>query len=320
MIARAAMEIADGDWRQRVPARGSAEEVQLAEAFNEMTESLVHWHEQAADRTRSLEAAQQHLQHARDAAEAASAAKSAFLASMSHEFRTPLNAIIGYTEMLKEQMEDEQHNDLIPDLLRVLTASRHLLALINDVLDLSKIEAGRLELELTEFDFEEMVSNVVHTSSALAASRGNKLVVDAPHRIGTVHQDRTRLQQVLLNLIGNASKFTEKGELRLRVALERNAGAAQLVLQVQDTGIGMTPEQLSRLFQEFSQAEASTARKYGGTGLGLAISQRLCGLMGGGITVESELGLGTTFTVRLPAHIESDTGQPRSEPEAVCVS
>ena len=177
-----------------------------------------------------------------------------------------MNAIIGHTEMLKEQIEDEQLNDLIPDLLRVLTASRQ------------------------------------------------------RYRIGTVHQDCTRLQQVLLNLIGNASKFTEKGELRLRVALKTNAVAPELVLQVQDTGIGMTLEQLSRLFQEFSQADASTARKYGGTGLGLAISQRLCRLMGGGITVESELGLGTTFTVRLPAHLQSDKAQPRSEPEAVCVS
>ena len=145
-----------------------------------------------------------------------------------------------------------------------------------------------------------MVSNVVQTSSALAAARGNKLVIDSPHRIGTVHQDRTRLQQVLLNLIGNASKFTEKGELRLCVALEMNAAAAELVLQVQDTGIGMTTEQQAKLFEEFVQADALTARRFGGTGLGLAITRKLARMMGGDVTVRSEPGNGSVFTVRLP--------------------
>jgi signal transduction histidine kinase len=288
-IAQAAMDIASGDWRQRVPVRGSGEAVQLALAFNDMTESLVHWHEEAAVRTR--------------AAEAANGAKSAFLASMSHEFRTPLNAIIGYTEMLKEQAEDDRLDAFIPDLRRVLAASRHLLALINDILDLSKIEAGKMEMDVSEFDFEELINNVVHTSETLVASRGNRLVVESAQRIGTVHQDRTRIQQVLLNLISNASKFTERGEVRLRITAETSGNAAEVVMQVADTGIGMSPEQLSRLFQEFTQAEVSTTRKYGGTGLGLAITQRLCGLMGGGISVESTPGVGSTFTVHLPANI-----------------
>jgi signal transduction histidine kinase len=298
-IARAAMDIASGDWRQRVPVRGSGEAVQLARAFNDMTEALVHWHEEAAVRTR--------------AAEEANGAKSAFLASMSHEFRTPLNAIIGYTEMMKDEAEDERLESFVPDLQRVLAASRHLLALINDILDLSKVEAGKMEMDVSEFDFEELINSVVHTSEALVASRGNKLILQSPRPVGTVHQDRTRIQQVLLNLVSNASKFTENGEVRLRVMLD----TSEIVMHVADTGIGMSPEQLSRLFQEFTQAEATTTRKYGGTGLGLAISQRLCGLMGGSITVESTPSVGSTFTVRLPAHLQVKTqsaNQPGKTP------
>jgi signal transduction histidine kinase len=305
-IARAAKHIAGGEWLQRVPARGSGEAVQLAEAFNEMTEALVHWHDQAAVRTRSLEDAQQHLREARDAAEAANGAKSAFLASMSHELRTPLNAIIGYTEMLREQAEDEHLDEFVPDLERVVKASRHLLALINDVLDLSKIEAGRMELDISEFDFEELVTQVVQTSQPLVIDRGNTLVVESLHPIGIVCQDRTKLQQVLLNLISNACKFTDKGQIVLRSSSETRRGTTDLVLQVSDSGIGMSPEQVSRLFREFMQAEASTSRKYGGTGLGMAISQRLSELIGGKITVESALGVGTTFTVRVPAELQKN--------------
>ena len=305
-IARAAMDIADGDWRQRVPARGSAEEVQLARAFNGMTDALVHWHEEAAERTRGLESARQHLSEARDAAESANSAKSSFLASTSHELRTPLNAIIGYTELMKDEAEERQIDDFVPDLNRVLTASRHLLTLINDILDLSKIEARRMEIDASEFDFDDLIANVINTAEPLAAARGNTLTIESSRPIGLVHQDRTRVQQVLLNLIGNACKFTEAGEIRLCLSLEDQAGAAGLIMQVADTGIGMSPEQLSRLFQDFMQADVSTTRQYGGTGLGLAISQRLCGLMGGSITVESSLGAGSTFTVRLPAHLASD--------------
>jgi signal transduction histidine kinase len=316
-IARAANDIADGDWRRRVPERGSAEAVQLAEAFNEMTGALVHWHEEAAARTRGLEDAQLHLCEARDAAEAANGAKSAFLASMSHEFRTPLNAIIGYTEMMKEQAQEQQLDEFVQDLARVLTASRHLLALINDILDLSKIEAGRMEIDVSEFNFEELVSAVVNTSQTLVASRGNILVVEIPYPIGDVHQDRVRIQQVLLNLVGNACKFTEQGRICVRVSREFQNSAELLVLQVADTGIGMSSEQLSRLFQEFTQADVSTTRKYGGTGLGLAISQRLCKLMGGAITVESRIDAGSTFTVRLPAHVDRGHMQAPIAPETV---
>ncbi|HEY2383450.1 MAG TPA: ATP-binding protein [Terriglobia bacterium] len=317
-ISQAAMSIAEGDWHNRVPARGSAEEVQLARAFNGMTDALVHWHEEASVRTRGLEAAHQHLSEARDAAEEANSAKSAFLASMSHELRTPLNAIIGYSELMKEEAEEQQLQEFVPDLARVLAASRHLLALINDVLDLSKIEARRMELDVSEFDLEDVITNVINTSEPLASSRGNTLVVESPDPIGLIHQDRTRVQQVLLNLISNACKFTENGEVRLRVALEVQGANTELKLQVADSGVGMTPEQLSRLFQEFRQADASTTRRYGGTGLGLAISQRLCWLMHGSIAVESSPGVGTTFTVRIPAHLEggnssADSDRPEQE-------
>jgi len=308
-IARAAKHIAGGEWLQRVPARGSGEAVQLAEAFNEMTEALVHWHDEAAARTRSLEDTQQHLREARDAAEAANGAKSTFLASMSHELRTPLNAIIGYTEMLKERAEEDRLDEFVPDLERVVRASRHLLALINNVLDMSKIEAGRMDLDVSEFNFEELVTHVVQTSQPLVMERGNTLVVESSHPIGIVHQDRTKLQQVLLNLIGNACKFTDKGQIVLRSSLVTQNGATDLVLEVADSGIGMSPEQSSRLFREFMQAEASTKRKYGGTGLGLAISQRLCALIGGSITVDSTLGVGTTFTVRVPAEFQKPLRQ-----------
>jgi signal transduction histidine kinase len=304
-IAQAAKNIAGGQWRQRVPARGSGEAVQLAEAFNEMTESLVHWHEEATARTRSLEDTQQHLREARDAADAANGAKSTFLANMSHELRTPLNAIIGYSEMLKEQAEDLQLEDFVRDFDRILGSSRHLVSLINNVLDLSKIEAGRMDLDISEFDFEEMIRNVGQTTQTLVNARGNALIVESPHPIGSLRQDRTKLQQVLLNLIGNASKFTEKGRIRVRTSLEPRHGASFLVVKVSDTGIGIAPEQLARLFRAFTQAEASTTRQYGGTGLGLVISQKLCELMGGTLEVESTREVGTTFTLRIPADLET---------------
>jgi signal transduction histidine kinase len=317
-IAQAAKRIAGGEWRQRVPAGGSGEAVQLAEAFNEMTEALVHWHEEASARTRSLEDAQEDLRKARDAAQSASGRKSAFVTNMSHELRTPLNAIIGYSEMLRDEAADRKLEDFVSDLDRVLGASRHLLALINGVLDLSKIEAGRMELDVSEFSFEEIVRNVVHTLKTLVTARGNALVVEFPQPVGLVYQDRTKVQQVLLNLISNGCKFTENGKIIVRTSLETQNGVTDLVLQVADTGIGMSPEQVSRLFREFVQAEASTARKYGGTGLGLVISQRLCGLMGGGITVESTQGVGTTFTVRIPARLH-DINPDQTESDLVAI-
>lgn len=239
------------------------------------------------------------LADARDQATQATLAKSRFLANMSHELRTPLNAIIGLAEMLAEDAEDQALKEFREPLDRILRAGRHLLELINDVLDLSKIEAGRLDLHEEEIDLAALVADLAGASQPLAARNGNRLVVERPTGLGSMRADQTRLRQIILNLLSNACKFTEGGTVTLAVA--RDAGQGWVRFRVSDTGIGMTRDQLGRLFQEFTQADSSTTRKYGGTGLGLAISQRLAALMGGTIAVESEPGVGTSFTVRLPA-------------------
>ena len=233
----------------------------------------------------------------------ASQHKSQFLANMSHELRTPLNAIIGVSEMLREDAEALQQDTEPLD--RVLGAGRHLLALINDILDLSKIEAGRMELALSSFALAPLIDNVVKTIEPLAAKNENRVAVSCDTAIGTVHADQMRLRQALLNLLSNANKFTERGTLTVDARQEQANGRDWVTIGVADTGIGMTPEQMGKLFQEFSQAEASTARKYGGTGLGLAISKRFCQMMGGDITVDSEPGRGSIFTIRLPRIVEA---------------
>jgi signal transduction histidine kinase len=238
-------------------------------------------------------------QKSRQLAEA-SQHKSQFLANMSHELRTPLNAIIGVSEMLREDAE-ALNQDLEP-LDRVLGAGRHLLALINDILDLSKIEAGRMELQLEDFALPPLIDGVVKTVEPLAAKNGNQLAVRCDGAIGSLHADQMRLRQALLNLMSNANKFTERGTISIDARQEN--GRDWITIAVVDTGIGMTPEQMSKLFQEFSQADASTTRKYGGTVLGLAISKRFCQMMGGDITVESKPGRGSTFTIRLPRMVE----------------
>jgi len=230
--------------------------------------------------------------------EQASKHKSQFLANMSHELRTPLNAIIGVTEMLREDA-DALEQDAEP-FDRVLGAARHLLALINDILDLSKIEAGRMELHLETFPLLPVIKDVAKTIEPMATKNGNRIVIDCPADLGTLHADQTRFRQSLLNLSSNANKFTEKGIITIAAQQRHENGHDWLTLAVTDTGIGMTAEQMSRLFQEFSQASSATASKYGGTGLGLAISRRFCQMMGGDIMVESEHGRGSTFTIRLP--------------------
>jgi adenylate cyclase len=240
------------------------------------------------------------LAEARDTATEATVAKSRFLANMSHELRTPLNAVIGITEMLMEDAEDSGDRRTVEPLERIGRAGRHLLQLINEVLDLSKIEAGKLEMNYESLALASLVGDVVGEAEPLAAKNGNRLVVECPPDIGMVRSDPTRLRQIMLNLLSNACKFTEQGRVSLSVSRSGADGDDWISIRVVDTGIGMTREQLGRLFQEFSQADSSTTRKYGGTGLGLAITDRLCRMMGGSIEVESEPGVGTTFSVRLP--------------------
>ncbi len=238
---------------------------------------------------------------ARQDAEAANSAKSQFLASMSHELRTPLNAILGYSEMLQEDARDSGHEDSLADLEKIHSAGKHLLNLINDVLDLSKIEAGKMELHLETFVLRPAIEAVAGTVSPLLARNANQLVLDLAPDLGSMHSDAMRVRQILLNLLSNATKFTDRGVITVSARREGAGDCAAIVLDVADTGIGMTPEQLSRLFTAFAQADSSTSARYGGTGLGLAISRRFCELMGGSIGVSSRPGAGTTFTVRLPA-------------------
>jgi signal transduction histidine kinase len=246
--------------------------------------------EEIQDKSRQLAEASEH--------------KSQFLANMSHELRTPLNAIIGVTEMLREDAEALKQ-DLEP-LDRVLGAGRHLLALINDILDLSKIEAGRMELNLGSFALPPLIDEVVKTIEPLAAKNGNQVAVHCDTAIGTMHADQMRLRQALLNLMSNANKFTEKGTVTIAAHQGQENGRDWITLSVADTGIGMTAEQMGKLFQEFSQASSKTASKYGGTGLGLVISRKFCQMMGGDITVASEPGKGSVFTVRLPGGVPKE--------------
>jgi PAS domain S-box-containing protein len=306
----------------RIGTLFSKEDLALAEAFATYAAAALRnaqAHDSLQREVMERERAEEALRSAKEAAEAANRAKSTFLANMSHELRTPLNAVIGYSELLQEEAEDLGHKDFVSDLEKIRTAGRHLLGIISDVLDLSKIEAGKMELYLETFPLAPLIEDAAVTSHPLVTGNDNTFEVNCPADPGVMYADPIKVRQILLNLLNNAAKFTHQGHVTLTVTREpvsisdasatRADDAEWVCFHVTDTGIGMTPEQVQNLFSEFWQADASTIRQYGGTGLGLAISRRFCQMMGGYISVESQVGEGSTFTVRLPA------GGPEHEAE-----
>jgi len=255
--------------------------------------------------------AEEEVATAKEAAEASNRTKSLFLANMSHELRTPLNAILGYSEMLQEEAADLQLVGFSADLERINAAGKHLLALINDILDLSKIEAGKMELFLESFDVSKLIDDVASTVLPLVEKNANALHVESALDLGMMHADQIKVRQALFNLLSNAVKFTHEGNVTLNTSRERMDGSEWILFRVTDTGIGLSSDQILKLFQAFTQADASTTRKFGGTGLGLALTRRFCQMMGGDVVVQSAPGEGSTFTIKLPVIV----GAPKAEPE-----
>ena len=304
---------------------------------SQLREKLHHQTLQAEEslenKTAQLESVRRAAEEARRSAEAANLAKSQFLANMSHELRTPLNAIIGYSEMLREEAQDMGDNGYVPDLEKIHGAGKHLLTLINDILDLSRIEADKMTLFLETFDIAKLLHEIEATVLPLATKKESRLKIDCPADIGTMRADQTKVRQVVYNLLSNAIKFSEKGFIRLRVSrmksdslsvthptngqltLLNSDAPAQISFEIQDTGIGMTPEQMEKLFQTFTQADGSTTKKFGGTGLGLAISKKFCQMMGGDLTVSSERGKGSKFTAILAAEVQESPSHSTSSAE-----
>ena len=296
-------------------ARRADEPGKLARAFQHMAHEVAKREQNLAQavnqRTAQLAESMKVAQQASAEAEEANQTKSKFLANMSHELRTPLNAIIGYSEMLVEEIIDLGAPDLVPDVNKIHGAGKHLLGLINNILDLSKVEAGKAELFLETFAIAPLLEEITDTLRPVIDQKQNSLVVCCPSDIGSMRADVTKLRQSLFNLLSNASKFTENGTITLSVGRPESGWIS---FGVSDTGIGMTPEQQAKLFKPFTQADASTTRKYGGTGLGLVITRQFCELMGGSIKVESEAEQGTTFTICLPEQVQPLPGEPAGDP------
>ncbi|MCC6129743.1 MAG: MASE1 domain-containing protein [Acidobacteria bacterium] len=282
---------------ERVRARESLEQT-VAERTRELSNSL----QQMVSLQRETEAAMALAEQSGEKAREADRAKSTFLAQMSHELRTPLSAIIGYAELISEGLDDARRADLEPDLAKIRSSAQHLLSLINQILDLSKIEAGKIDLICEEVQIRKLAAGLAATLETLARKRGNRTSVDVDPVIESIETDGLRLKQILLNLISNACKFTRNGEISLRIL---RVGKNSVAFEVRDTGIGMTEEQTGRLFQPFMQVDTATHRAYGGTGIGLALSRQLANAMGGDITVQSEYGKGSLFTLVLPRSMPS---------------
>ena len=312
-LVDATARVSAGQFRERVDVPNiflEDEVIDLNRNFNAMTERLDELYtgleSKVRERTGELSEALRELAVKRDEALDASRTKSLFLANMSHELRTPLNAIIGYSEMLEEEADDFGYEDIIPDLQKIQKAGKHLLALINDILDISKIEAGKVELYIEEFELQDLLEEILTTSQPVVDKNENKLVFEGEN-LGKVRNDMTKMRQIIFNLLSNAAKFTQNGTVTLAARREMEAGSEWLMLSVSDTGIGMNAEQMSRVFSEFTQADASTTRKYGGTGLGLPISRHFAQMMGGDITIKSVEGEGSTFIVRVPVEVAPTT-------------
>ena len=322
-LAGAAHRIAENkDYSVRVKERRGDEVGALTRSFNLMVQTIEQRNAELDVARRNAEDARESLRQINEqleqkvaartaeleravvAAKEANQAKSAFLAKMSHELRTPMNAIIGYSEMLIEDSTEAGNDGMADDLQKILSAARHLLGLINDVLDLSKIEAGKMQLYLETFDLQLLVHEVTSTIAPLIEKRNNQLVVECDPAIGSMYGDATKVRQTLLNLLSNASKFTENGRIELKVERDIVDNQVWVAMRVIDTGIGMDEEQMARLFKPFTQADASTSSKFGGTGLGLAISKQFAQMMGGDIGIISAPGAGSTFTLRVPARVK----------------
>jgi len=297
-LVRATKQFGEGRYVQPVDEKGTDELAVLGRSFNEAGKLIL----KEFSKRKHTEA---ELRKSKEMAEQANRAKSAFLANMSHELRTPMNAIIGYSEMLQEDAADSGQQEFIPDLEKINVAGKHLLALINDILDLSKIEAGRMDLYLERFDLSATLADIVSTVSPLVEKNTNTLELDVQQDLGNIRADLTKLRQALFNLLSNAAKFTHNGVITLIARRVPKSGDDWIVLSVKDNGIGIAADQISRLFEDFTQADDSTTRNYGGTGLGLSITRRFCQMMGGDITVDSCPGEGSTFTISLPAEVNA---------------